>query len=480
MKKKNTIKVLLIEDDEDDYILFKEMLDEIKNVNYKLSWIADFDKGVELITQKNHDIYIFDYLLGKHTGIDLLKKCNELEIQAPIILLTGLANQDTDIAAVQMGAADYLEKSKITPVTLERSMRHAAAQSSILKELKASEKKFRSIFENSYDVIYIAKMDGSIVDVNPAAERLFGYSREELLKMKARDFYENQEERKKLTQILNENGVISNYEVTLRDKNGNKKYCIVNGVIQVMDENGEAYHQGILRDITQRRKIEKDLLIAEKNAVIGKVVHTLAHEIRSPLASIYLATELLQKELKSDTLYLDILKRSSRQIDNIIKDFLQSATLPEVQIAKHSINDIINATIALANDRAILKKISIETSLEKTACNIMADGEKLKIALVNILVNAIEAVKENEGKISICTFFNSDKINIEIRDNGPGIPEASLAKIFEPYYTSKPNGIGLGLAATHNIIHSLNGSIDVESEIGKGTKFMIGLQCNQE
>ena len=176
-------------------------------------------------------------------------------------------------------------------------------------------------------------------------------------------------------------------------------------------------------------------------------------------------------------MYLDIVKRSSRQIDSIIKEFLQSATHPEVKMQKHSIAKILTEALAHVSDRAALNNISIENSMNGDNCNIMADKENLKIAIVNILVNAIEAVENKSGRVKVKTIQTGKMVNIEIEDNGTGIPESSLSNIFEPYYTSKNNGMGLGLAATHNIIHSLNGTIEVESEVGKGTKFIIGLEC---
>jgi len=479
MIKKKTIKILLVEDDEDDYIFFKEYLKEIKNANYELTWAPSFEQGVEFISSQRHDIYVFDYLLGKNTGIDLITRCNSLGIQAPIILLTGLGNQDTDMKAMEMGAADYLVKGEINAVTLERSLRYALEQSISLKKIKASENKFRTIFENSYDVIYIAKQDGTIVDINNSGDRLFGYNREELLRMNAVDLYDNKEDRSKFIEAMSKTGIASNYELTLKDKTGNKKYCLITANIQKIDENGDIYHQGIIRDITRRKKIEKDLVIAEKFAVTGRVVRTLAHEVRNPLTNIYLAMEQLEEEIKTDALavYSDIIKRNSDRINNIIKELLQHSSQSEVKISRHSVNDILNETIALARDRAILKNIKIKTNLEKAPCYIMADGEKLKIALSNIMVNAIEAVDENKGEINIRTTIDNDKVNIEIEDNGSGISNESMEKIFEPYYTKKPNGLGLGLATTHNIIQSMNGSIDIESEIKKGSKFIVHLNC---
>jgi signal transduction histidine kinase len=105
----------------------------------------------------------------------------------------------------------------------------------------------------------------------------------------------------------------------------------------------------------------------------------------------------------------------------------------------------------------------------------MADESKLSIAFLNIIINAIEAVDKNEGVIRIVSNCNSSKCTVEIEDNGPGIPKDHLKKIFDPYFTSKPNGMGLGLAATQNIITTHNGTIEIQSEENKGTKFKIEL-----
>src|SRR4051812_29945817 len=110
MEQRKVIKILLVEDDQEDYVLFKEYLRHIQNVKYELTWAPNFEKGLELISFKNHDIYVFDYLLGMGTGIELIETCSSLGIQAPIILLTGLGNPDTDMKAMELGAFDYLIK----------------------------------------------------------------------------------------------------------------------------------------------------------------------------------------------------------------------------------------------------------------------------------------------------------------------------------------------------------------------------------
>jgi signal transduction histidine kinase len=147
----------------------------------------------------------------------------------------------------------------------------------------------------------------------------------------------------------------------------------------------------------------------------------------------------------------------------------------ELISTKISLHEVLNKTIALANDRAAFKNIKIETEFNSDNDLIEGDEQKLTMALLNILINAIEAVEENTGKIKISTGCSDQKCIITIEDNGMGMSREQLKKIFEPYFTGKPNGVGLGLATTHNIIYAHKGFIEVESEPGKGTRFIITL-----
>jgi PAS domain S-box-containing protein len=479
MKGMANIRILLVEDDSGDHLLFKESLHDIKTNSYSLTWADTYEKGVELIHRKEHDIYFFDYLLGAKTGLDLLQECIRIGLEAPVILLTGLGNPDTDRKAMQLGASDYLVKDDIDPEKLERSIRYCIEQNRLLKEVSASEKKFRSIFENSHDVIYLSDQTGRIVDINSSAERLLGYTREELLGMNVTRFYLNADERERFISEIDVNGSCSNFEVTLIDKSGNKKYCSLTASIQKKDEHGVNYYQGIIHDMTKRRKAEQDLMIAEKLAITGKIARTLAHEVRNPLTNINLSIEQLQEYMRDEEYqaYFDIVRRNSKRINDLVTQLMEQSKPVELDNSTYvPIALILDSTIELAADRARLKNITIQRELEISNERIFADASKLTIALLNILMNAIEAVDPHTGLIKISGRCENSKCHIWIEDNGCGIESENISRVFDPYYTSKSNGMGLGLAASHNIIHIHRGKIDIESELNKGTRFMIELE----
>src|SRR6218665_671810 len=178
----NKIKVLLIDDDEDDYIITKDIFNRISQADrYELTWIDTFEKGINAVLKRQYDIYLVDYRLGKNTGVDLVNEAVLSGIKEPIIILTGKGDYKIDEEAMNVGAADYLVKDKIEPDTLDRSIRYALKHSETLKALKESENKFKIIFDKAKEPILISDYTGKIHDINKAGLDFFGYHIKELL-----------------------------------------------------------------------------------------------------------------------------------------------------------------------------------------------------------------------------------------------------------------------------------------------------------
>jgi signal transduction histidine kinase len=220
-------------------------------------------------------------------------------------------------------------------------------------------------------------------------------------------------------------------------------------------------------------------MIAEKLAITGKIARSLAHEVRNPLTNINLSIEQLQDFMQDDEYqpYFDIVKRNSKRINDLVTQLMENSKPAELDNSSYiPVAEILESTIELAMDRARLKNIAIEKEFRFGNERIFADGPKLTIALLNILMNAIEAVDPHKGVIRIGCYCKDQKCHIAIEDNGCGIKSENISRVFDPYYTSKTNGMGLGLATTHNIIHIHRGKIDIESEPSKGTRFTIELE----
>lgn len=468
------IKVLIIDDDEDDFFITSDYMKGIEEYKLKIDWSYKFSEAVQLLQNKAYDIYFVDYRLGAKTGLDFLREAVRIGAEEPIVLLTGKGNKTVDVEAMQMGATDYLIKTELTTEKLERCIRYSLERTSYLKALRANELKYRSIFELSKDAVFIADNSLQVLDCNPATSTLLGYTKEELTALSLYDLITDTNDAAMLRSSMENKGQVADMEVEIQTKESERKSCIVSVTATVDQEN---QYQGLIHDITNLRRAEKANLMVEKLGATGRLVRTLAHEVRNPLNNINMSVEQLthgeSTDMDENGLFLDIIQRNSKRIGDIITELLDTARPTELTFEQHSVQSIMDEAIAEALDRITLQKINMQVRYANQPCDIMANREKLRIAFLNIIINAVEAMEPDKGILSITIDSAKDMHVVTIRDNGCGIPEENISRLFEPYFTSKRNGMGLGLAATLNILQSHRANIDVSSVLMQGTTFII-------
>jgi signal transduction histidine kinase len=222
-------------------------------------------------------------------------------------------------------------------------------------------------------------------------------------------------------------------------------------------------------------------LQVEKLAAAGRLVRTLAHEVRNPLNNINLSVEHLRDEVKENEntdLYLGIIQRNSMRIGALITELLNSSRQQEMKLEPEILQSVIDESITETLDRLTLRGINMQIKYPDEPVMVKVDKEKLKLAFSNIIVNATEAITGPGGKISIMVESNEKFHSVTISDNGCGISEENISRLFEPYFTSKRNGMGLGLASTLNIVQSNKATIDVKSQVNVGTAFTITFEKN--
>ena len=232
-----------------------------------------------------------------------------------------------------------------------------------------------------------------------------------------------------------------------------------------------------VNDISKRKNAQKELMDSEKLAVTGRVSRTIAHEVRNPLTNIDLSIQQLKEELKTDAAaaspFLDIINRNSTRINQLITELLNSSKPTQIEVKACNVNEVLDDTLQLAIDRIHLKKIKLVKEYGSNIPTVMLDAEKIQTALLNLIINAVEAMEEEKGVLTIRTRNAANRCVIEVEDNGTGISNENLENLFVPFFSKKSKGMGLGLTATQNIIISHKGTIDVESTVGKGTKFTV-------
>ncbi|MFL5747923.1 MAG: PAS domain S-box protein [Niastella sp.] len=474
-------RILIVDDDEDDYLITSDLIRSIPSSGFIINWCYSYKDALELMKSRTNDIYFIDYRLGAKTGLDLLKEAIAAGCEEPVILLTGKGNHTVDMEAMRVGAMDYLVKGELNEEKLERSIRYALERSASVKALRANERKYRNMFERSKDMVFTADQEGCFNDVNNATTDLLGYTKEELLQICVYDLFIQKRDEERFRYLFNERQEVNDLEVEIRTKQGDHRICIISASLESGNAN-KGYMQGIVHDITNLKKAEKATLQIEKLAATGRLVRTLAHEVRNPLNNINLSVEHLREETANNengSTYLEIIQRNSNRIGALITELLNSSRPAEMKMESHVLQSIMDESILEAIDRLTLQRIKLEIKYPDTPVMVSVDKEKLKLAFSNILINATEAINHKQGRISVVINYSPDP-SIVISDNGCGISEENISRLFEPYFTSKRNGMGLGLASTLNIIQSNKGAIDVKSTLNEGTSFIITFPKNHD
>ena len=384
------------------------------------------------------------------------------------LLLSGL---------VVMGVAGFLFVKIIDE--LKRRRKTESELKLKISELDQKEKKYRSLFERSIDPIFL--MDGSfnLMDVNTSFQGLFRYSHAEACGLNLEALFYDKNEWQLFKRELDANNQVKDFEVVLAGRKKNKLVGLVNCVF-VRGGNGGLYYQGIVHDITLRKKAEGELIQAEKLSTTGKIARTIAHEVRNPLTNLNLAIDQLKEGLAANEntkVYTEILERNVGRIEQLILDLLKSSRPAEPQMEKVPLADVLNEAIGLVQDRVGLNEMRLVREVPSVLPRVWADKELIKIALVNIMVNAIEAMEPGKGVLRVFVNVSDDEIVLGISDNGKGMTEEELEKLFDPFYSAKQGGMGLGLTSVQNIMNGHKIGIEVQSKRNEGTTFFIAFSA---
>jgi len=257
-------------------------------------------------------------------------------------------------------------------------------------------------------------------------------------------------------------------------------YSKENEAKEEADRKALSYREALEKKLHELEEVNKQLVelkSQEKFAATGRIARTIAHEVRNPLTNISLAAEQIREaipENEETNMLLSMINRNTNRINQLISDLLHSTRFDQLQFSKADINQLIDEALELAKDRLELNHVAIIKEYDSRVCEVYIDKEKMTIAILNIIVNAIESMQK-QGVLKLKTQKQGDKCLIEVTDNGSGMNEETLQRLFEPYFTNKSKGNGLGLTNTQNIILNHKGSISVTSKTGEnsGSVFTI-------
>lgn len=361
--------------------------------------------------------------------------------------------------------------------------------------LKESEEKYRSLFEESQDTIYISTPEGKLLDINPAGVELFGYqSCEELLAADiTHDLYVNPSERERALRILEEKGKIKDFEITLRRKDGSQ-IVVLETTTAVRNQEGEIVaYRGILRDVTEKKQLEQQLFQAQKMESIGTLAGGIAHDFNNILGGILGYASFMKMKMKRDDpniKYLDVIEKSTQRASELTGKLLAFARGGRYNVQPLDLNTIVEETLSII-ERTFDKAIDIQLDLLPSLPRVEADATQIQQVIMNVCVNARDAMPDG-GTLTIRTgteqvqgangagnskFRSGQHVVLSIKDTGIGMDEQTKQRIFEPFFTTKSHqkGSGLGMAMVYGVVKNHGGFIRIESAPQKGSEISIYL-----
>jgi two-component system sensor histidine kinase PilS (NtrC family) len=336
--------------------------------------------------------------------------------------------------------------------------------------------------------VFTADATGCITSFNPAAQEATGHTSAYVAGRPWREVFNGHPSQQSDDQLRDVVSTTTRFEVECKRADGNR--LILGMTLSPLHEQGKQTGLvGVFKDLTQIRDLEEEMRRKEWLASLGEMSAGMAHEIRNPLGALAGAMQMLRKDAIEDETnrrLMDIAIREATRLDSIITEFLQYARPPALNLAEHDLNKVLAETLDLVQHEARTRtKITIVTSLATGVLTALVDQDQIRQVFWNMATNACEAMPDG-GQLTISTSCRhvdargrkGDVIEVAFQDTGEGIPTENIDKIFLPFFTTKKEGSGLGLAAVHRIVDLHGGWIKVESQEREGSRFVVCMPCS--
>lgn len=352
------------------------------------------------------------------------------------------------------------------------------------EEIELKQEKIQMLlnaFEKSNAAICVLDLSGKMIEVNTEFSNIIGADKADLYDKIIFKKIQRIPRLDELLELLNKfNGKEKlEEEIKINTSEGQKNYLVSISPF-IVNTTEPAGYLLIAIDITKIKELETQLAHSEKLAALGKMAAVLTHEIKTPLTSIKMNSEMLADSLKlgeDDRISMNIIQKEINRLNNLVKEVLLFAKQMVLNKVSFDIHDLIDEIIQSLGNKFSDKNFIVINDVRNV--NVFADRDKLHQVFLNLILNSYES-SGNNGQLTIESNIDNGRISINLNDNGKGIPEEMRDKIFEPFYTTKSSGTGLGLAVAKKIIELHNGCIELVTTGEEGTIFNIKLELNEK
>ncbi len=494
------VRILLIDDDKHNFIITRALMMEIAGEPFQIEWVATYEDGLKEIRRGAHDVYLVDYRLGAHDGLELLAHAVAHGCEAPLIMLTNQADHEIDMQAMKAGAVDYLVKSEVDASRLERSIRYALERQRLLKALDWERYLLHTLMDNLPDSIYFKDAQSRFLRISKSKAFRSGLQNPEEAEGKTDfDFFAPDDARRAFAdeqQVMQTGQPIVAKEERHVWSDGREGW-VATTKLPLRDKQGRIIGTfGISHDVSELKRIEQALREAKEAAESASraksdFLANMSHEIRTPMNAIIGMTELVldTRLTASQYEYLRMVRDSGDALLALIDDILDFSKIEAGKLElsntpfalRESLGDMMKPLGLRAHDKKLELAFHIHPNVPDA---LLGDVNRLRQIVVNLVGNAIKFTECGEVVVDVAVEAKAGEpadeladLHFTVRDTGIGIPQGKLAAIFEAFeqadasMTRRYGGTGLGLAISSRLVELMAGRIWVESEVGRGSTF---------
>jgi len=482
--------ILVVEDDEG---LSRLIAKSLKTIDVNVEVVHSGADAIDWIADNSPLITLMDYRLPDMTARQIVDSLKDRKIDFPFIVMTGHGDEKVAVEMMKAGARDYIVKQgqffELLPSVIKWVFKELETEKKLTKANNAlgkSEKKYRSIVDNALVGVYKSNMNGDMVYANHALSNMFGYvTPEEMMSGGILQIYKNKEDRDSLVTKLQASGCVDEFECECVKKDGSGVDIILTATLE------DNIISGMMINITSRKRMEKILIQSEKLRAMGVMAAGIAHDFNNVLAIINGYTQLLEGSCEGNEELLNGFRAINKAVEDGSETVrrLSEFTRMEKSTAKHvSVNmvEVVEQSINFSKPKwkdvaqASGATYEIDTEGLTSVRDVLGNPAELREIVINLINNAIDAMSGG-GRITFRTWEKGHSIFMSMADNGCGMSKEVQSKIFDPFYTTKGvEGSGLGMSVSYGIVGKHGGSIDVISQVGKGTVFTIELPIATE
>jgi len=539
----DTMRILLLEDDVADATLLERSLRE--HFAFDLKRATNKQEFVHAVQEFDPQLILADYKLPQMTALDALTMLQSENRRVPFILVTGSPVEQVAVDCMRAGADDYILKQSLArlPGAVQNAIeKHAALREKMQVEdaLRSSEALYRLIMETTRDLIVMTDRDGNPIYISPSSHDLLGFTPQELIRSNTMCMVHPEDQTTAIEAFRRSAVEFDGNPLEIRCKHRNGEWRVFECMANWVFEQEQPFRAVLIfRDITKRRNAEKErelaiaelerreqellqtltalkqsheeleaaqlqLIQASKMEAVGQLAAGVAHEVKNPLTVLLLGVEYLRKHLDLDAFetreILADMEDSIRRANSVVRGLLDFSAPRVLDRQPTDINQTVERALAFLKHEFVRARVSVVKDLDPLLPRLSLDRNKIEQALINLLLNAIQAMKAG-GTIKVRTMRQplaelgllpglrantespAEAVVVMVEDSGAGIPADKLPKIFEPFFTTKPDGkgTGLGLRVIQNILELHGARIQLVNrrEGGVRATLIFGLEAKR-